>query len=121
MFLHLRRFRRPFKSCRQNPVLTSPKAKRRAKDVCLSLAVSDRKGLGCGYFSAFFSVTVTSPVLSSLAISADRFWAFLPSLLQPVTTLTTLPPLSIRMLAGMAVVSKVFHRSPLGSDSQMNL
>src|SRR5262245_15262239 len=63
------------------------------------------------------SLTLTTGELSRRAISADRSWAFLPSLVQPGITLTTLPPLSMRIFVGMAVASNVFHRSPLGSSS----
>src|SRR6516165_6786739 len=63
----------------------------------------------------FFSTICASSVLRSLAISADSSCAFLPSLVQPGTIFTTLPPLSIRMFVGIALLSNVFHSSPLGS------
>src|SRR5262245_7377995 len=68
----------------------------------------------------FFSTICASSVLRSLAISADSSCAFLPSLVQPGTIFTTLPPLSIRMFVGIALLSNVFHSSPLGSASHMN-
>src|SRR5438093_8027074 len=66
--------------------------------------------------SYFFTVaTLTSSVLSSLEISPERVWAFLPSLVQPAITLTTFPPLSMRMFVGMVLASKVFQVAPWGS------
>src|SRR5262249_18695920 len=69
------------------------------------------------YFGAAFSAICATGVFSSVAISADSAWAFRPSTVQPETTRTTLPPLSIRILVGIVLASNFVHSSPLGSDS----
>src|SRR5262245_4430678 len=73
------------------------------------------------FFFSFGSTIWAAGTWSNLAISLERVWAFLPSVVQPGRMRTTRPPLSMRMLVGIALASKVFHKSPLGSDSHMKL
>src|SRR5262249_7155585 len=96
-------------------------AKRNFAPVRSQASAWEREDPAYFFGSGLASTIFASSVLRSLAISAESVWAFLPSLVQPGTTLTTRPPLSMRMFVGMAFVSKVFHSSPLGSASHMNL
>src|SRR5262249_32811026 len=80
------------------------------------------RGESAAYFDfAFGSTICATGTRKSVAISADSVCAFLPSRVQPGRTFTTLPPLSIRMLVGIALASKVFQSSPLGSAAHRNL
>src|SRR5205823_13661649 len=73
------------------------------------------------FFSFFFSSTVfltsTGSVLIVRATFPESFLTSRPLGSQPAATATILPPLSIRKLVGMVLVSNTFQLSPLVSTA----